>query len=1131
MPVLRLALRLLDQRHNLWNRSAYPRADCPAILALQHFERCVSVGLSIAKSVSSARRMMHASLWLGERPTGAEVVIIGHTAEAANHLAREALTATGVAFGWHRLSWTQLAYAVAAPALAKRELVPIGRIGSDALVARLVQRLREEGRLGRYKHVSTTPGFPRAVGQVLEEMCLAGVAPEELVDVSPDLVPFLSEYEAELSAGGYCDRATVLGYARDAATRGAHRLLRMPMLMADVAIANSAELAFVTAVSLNTDCCVLVPSSDIAALRLLEGFGTTLDLDHDSRRDDRSSLKRLQRNLFRGDAEALGTSNEEVTVFSAPGEGREAAEIVRRILTMAKDGIAFDRMAVLLRSPSEYQSHLEEAFARAGVPAHFARGASRPDPNGRAFVALLKCAVQNLSANRFAEYLSLDQLPDPGEDGGPPIAADRDDTWTPPTSDDAGPELSAILEENGSAASAAGPAGTSAARRPRAPRRWERLLVEAAVVGGLDRWRRRIGGLRNRLRLELSQVELEEDGRSAISREIELLDGFASFALPLVEELSVLPRSAKWAQWLEALSALASRALRRPDGVLRVLAELAPLGEVGPVSLRQVLEVLEGLLLQSLDPPQGPRYGKVLVAPVDAVRGMAFDVVFVPGLAEKKFPRKIVEEPLLLDRMRVALGKGLLTNQTRLDHERLALALAVDAASKRIVLSYPRVDVESARSQVPSFYALEVVRSAEGTLPDFAQLTRRAEEDAASRLGWPAPDDPAAAIDDAEYDLSILGRMFGRSEGAAGEGRYLLETNAHLARALRSRYQRWSTIWTSADGLMRAEGSARASLETHMPGIRAYSTTALQTFAACPYKFVLRTIHGLAPVSSPSPLDEMDSLQRGSIVHEMQFSLLVRLRDGGLLPLGTGGLSRAQAMLDDVIEEVEKEYRDLLAPAIERVWDNEISAIRADLREWLRRMSIDTTGFVPSHFELSFGLPPRPSRRQPVSDASSTSEPVRLDSGLLLRGSIDLVERHPSGLVRLTDHKTGKAEAAQDQLIAGGRSLQPVLYALAAEKLFTGGEAVTGGRLYFATRKGGFAEIMVALDDDARLAAEQVTRTVEAAIRMPFLPAAPAPGECDRCDFRRICGPYEEQRAGRKPRSGIEPLERLRETR
>jgi ATP-dependent helicase/nuclease subunit B len=61
--------------------------------------------------------------------------------------------------------------------------------------------------------------------------------------------------------------------------------------------------------------------------------------------------------------------------------------------------------------------------------------------------------------------------------------------------------------------------------------------------------------------------------------------------------------------------------------------------------------------------------------------------------------------------------------------------------------------------RVPSFYALEAVRAAEGRLPNFAELDRRAEAESAARIGWPAPDDPAKAIDHAEYDLAVLARF------------------------------------------------------------------------------------------------------------------------------------------------------------------------------------------------------------------------------------------------------------------------------------------------------------------------------------------------------------------------------------
>ena len=46
-----------------------------------------------------------------------------------------------------------------------------------------------------------------------------------------------------------------------------------------------------------------------------------------------------------------------------------------------------------------------------------------------------------------------------------------------------------------------------------------------------------------------------------------------------------------------------------------------------------------------------------------------------------------------------------------------------------------------------------------------------------------------------------------------------------------------------------------------------------------------------------------------------------------------------------------------------------------------------------------------------------SSKPVDLDCGIQLRGSIDLIERHPAGQIRITDHKTGKSE---------GRTVRPL---------------------------------------------------------------------------------------------------------
>jgi RecB family exonuclease len=127
---------------------------------------------------------------------------------------------------------------------------------------------------------------------------------------------------------------------------------------------------------------------------------------------------------------------------------------------------------------------------------------------------------------------------------------------------------------------------------------------------------------------------------------------------------------------------------------------------------------------------------------------------------------------------------------------------------------------------------------------------------------------------------------------------------------------------------------------------RSYSPTALQNFARCPYRFFLQAVHGLAPREIPVMIDELDPLQRGSLIHDVQFELFARLRNENLLPVRPGNLDRARLLLEEVVMEVAARYEDDLAPAIDRVWENGVAAIRADLREWLRRAGDDDSGYV-----------------------------------------------------------------------------------------------------------------------------------------------------------------------------------------
>jgi hypothetical protein len=849
------------------------------------------------------------------------------------------------------------------------------------------------------------------------------------------------------------------------------------------------------------------PSQDDAARRAWAAAGAaveTLAPSHDT------DLGSIQTFLFSEDAPPRRESDRSFEFFSAPGEGRECVEIARRVLQEARRGVGFDEMAVLVRAPAHYLGLLEHALERAGVPASFERGTRRPHAAGRAFLALLACAAEGLSANRFAEYLSLGQLPEAGA---------RTSLWVPP-----GDELfAAVTSTDGQPLPPEpdGPFELTGEDQPelagtlRTPRRWEWMLVEAAVIGGdPERWRRRLRGFASELQVRLAESRRADPESSltlALERDLSRLAHLAGFALPLVREMASWPDRAPWGDWLTRFEQLAPRVLRAPGHVLRVLADLRPMAEVGPVGLDEVRGVLsERLRLVEADPP-ARRYGQLFVGSPSHARGRAFRIVFVPGVAERVFPQKPRQDPLLPDAVRTRLGDRLETRADRSVRERLLLHLAVGAASERLYLSYPRLDVAESRVRVPSFYALDAVRGVTGRVPDHEELATTAAQAGRSTLAWPAPPDPATAIDSQEHDLAVLRELLDAPPGEMVQGRaqYLLRLNDALRRSVIERWARSGPKWTQFDGLVQVTDRTREVLASQRLGNRPYSVSALQRFAVCPYQFLLSGIHRLRAAEQPEPLQRLDPLTKGSIVHRMQAVTMRTLAARGQLPVTESSLPDAIGVLETVIRDVAADYYERLWPAIDRVWQEEIEGIARDLRGWLRHVSGDAD-WEPKYFELSFGLP-----LDDEHDPRSVTTPVLVDGRFPLRGAIDAIDVHrPTGALRVTDHKTGKDRTKDTLVINGGTVLQPLVYAAVAEALL--GAPVGESRLFFCTSAGGFKQRPVMLTPSAKAMALEALETIDRAIELG--PLAPSPSEhaCTWCEFRPVCGPGEAQRVARK---------------
>ena len=903
--------------------------------------------------------MREAAREFARRHSGGGLLILAAQRDAADELALE--VCDGVLAGVDRYGFRDFVHRASREELRRRGLAPVGRVVREAIAARVASATE----LTYLREAAGFPGFPRALTDTLEEVRL------NRRDLQADLAALLAGYERELAGRRLADHATRVEAARTALASPGSRFRGLPVVLLDVAVRTAAERELLET--------------------LKRGASEVLELQLDG------SLERLQADF---------------EIFSTSGEALECVEIARRIL---QGGVPFDETAILLRSPERYQPLALEGLRRAGIPAYCTRGVARPDAAGRAFLALLACAEEGLTASRFAEYLSLGQMPE-------------GDEWV-------------------------SPAG------------WERLLVDASVIGGKDRWERRLAGLRAEALEQYAKAE-DDATRDRLNRQIGQTEALEKFALPLIGLLAALPGSCTWGEWIAALSDLAEASLRAPERVLELLAELEPMSGIGPVGIGQVLLVLGPRLNALRVAERAARFGRVWVGGIEEARGMTFLRVFVPGVNEGLFPRPPAEDPLL-------------PGEPRGD-ERELLRIAAACASERFSMSFSRVDLLTGRERVPSFFAFEAWRASGAPELEVREFEARARVGTATRIGWPAPRDPVDAIDDAEFDLATL------APRTPGSGLYLKQLPGRAVESLRVRWARWDRKrWRPADGLVVDEIGSDL-MKPYGLKVRAWSPSVLEQYARCPYRFALRAIHGLSEAERPGALERMDPATRGLIYHEVQAELLE----------GAKWLER----LDAVVDAVAARYAEKLAPAIPAIWRREVEAIRADLRGWVQQKLLLEDAWTPIACERKFE--------------------ATLEDGYRLKGRIDLVERHTSGTVRVVDHKTGKPREPKTEVVGGGESLQPLLYGMA--------EGASMGRLWYATIARNYEVIDVPLNEWSRRRALNVLGRIDGAIADGFLPAAPRKDGCKGCEFLIVCGPYEEERMQTKPKAEIAGLKEIR---
>jgi ATP-dependent helicase/DNAse subunit B len=687
------------------------------------------------------------------------------------------------------------------------------------------------------------------------------------------------------------------------------------------------------------------------------------------------------------------------TILSCPGETSEVQEAFREALAfVGKEGRTFNDVAILCRSREQYDAVLRDTVANLGIKAYFRGGRPLTEQSDARLLLLLLETIRS----DFSRATVM--------------------------------ELAGHLTPSS---------------------HWDALSVQLGIVGGQEQWLTRLeavatespGARRN-----------PDDTRRREWRQHTAQQSLA-FMKQLILLLGGLPVEAAWGEYGAKL-VRAFRALTgKNEAVIDCVEQLAGLEVFQPrVPFDTFAEYCQKSLESAMDQPEKFQGGGIFIGDVMSARGLSWPLVIVPGLVEKRFPRVIREDPLLLDDERARISAELPRKLTGYDEERLLFSLAVAAAGEKLVLSWPRLEPATSRPRLASFLLLEHVGAT-----SFPALEKQARV---------IPLSPVRTVEqpltEREFDLPAL-------ESLADQSPYLRQVSPLLADGVMNVHTRWREHrLTPYDGLLGAPEALKLLRDRFGLEKLIISTTSLEDFFGCPFYYFQKHVLGIVPWEEPEAALSINALDLGSLYHSI-------LED----------YYKSQA--HDVVVVAEKHFREFERRGVTgypTVWDIKKQVIVEELAAFVERDRATAVGWQPTKFEEEF-------------NGIAVAPPIRL------RGKIDRIDlRDDSSRARVLDYKTGKQpRGVRDDSLAGGEALQLPLYILAAQQLLPKATVESASYLYF-TLRGGYRTVTFTRSalDLRRAELTSLLDTAANQIRSGVFAQYATVEGCRRCEFRPICG-------------------------
>ncbi len=423
-----------------------------------------------------------------------------------------------------------------------------------------------------------------------------------------------------------------------------------------------------------------------------------------------------------------------------------------------------------------------------------------------------------------------------------------------------------------------------------------------------------------------------------------------------------------------------------------------------PVELAEYLAYLAEAIDISLFSMPSLDKNRVQVYDIAFALQKEYKVVFLAGLLEGNFPKRIAEDPILKDDERKILNDRDPCFELRLDRisgERYFFYMALGRPREKLYLTYPRFDFEGKES-LPSFYVEEVKKC---FAPDRLPIRKKQVGDVIPLV---------EEISEREDFYKILtSELFERRNEISPQ-------TTSLCVALFNECSKDEDYSSCLSLILKDEEKAKIEdpkiLEWFAKQTGPFSPTRLELFATCPFKYFAARVLNLQ-----EEREALDPVFLGGILHKVleEFyaeNVVSKKEDWIVLKDKDKAQKILLEKLDQVLARSEfsfhgsKKFRE----------DLEKISLAETLKEFLEEeYEIENERrTIPRHFELPF-------------------DALEIETDLVVRGRIDRVDHDPeSGLAVVVDYKRGssKLDRMMDNL-ENGTELQIPIYLLAVIEL------------------------------------------------------------------------------------------------